>query len=193
MKVSINHNSQYAQDAREVSQRSGSLSDQGGEVIAKAVAEMKGISDTVDLTAGAISALADKTATISSIMQVIKDIADQTNLLALNAAIEAARAGETGRGFAVVADEVRKLAERTGQATVEISGMVSTIREETSQAVSNMQRTVSSVDGGVELTLGAVQRIEQIQQAMQEVMAKMNEITLSTSEQHKATTMIAQS
>ena len=69
--VSINHISQYAQDAREVSQRSGSLSDQGGEVIAKAVAEMKGISDTVDLTAGAISALADKTATISSIMQVI--------------------------------------------------------------------------------------------------------------------------
>ncbi|MDE1713315.1 methyl-accepting chemotaxis protein (plasmid) [Chromobacterium amazonense] len=98
-----------------------------------------------------------------------------------------------GRGFAVVADEVRKLAERTGQATVEISGMVGTIREETSQAVNNMQRTVNSVDGGVELTQSAVERIEQIQQAMQEVMAKMNEITLSTSEQHKATTLIAQS
>ena len=56
-----------------------------------------------------------------------------------------------------------------------------------------MQRTVNSVDGGVELTMGAVERIEQIQKAMEEVMAKMNEITLSTSEQHKATTLIAQS
>jgi hypothetical protein len=99
---------------------------------------LQAMSEDTKEMAGKVESLSARASQIGGIVQLIKEIADQTNLLALNAAIEAARAGEQGRGFAVVADEVRKLAERTANATKEISDLVAAIQDETHEASGQM-------------------------------------------------------
>lgn len=83
---------------------------------------------------------------IGEVIKVISSIAQQTNLLALNATIEAARAGEAGKGFAVVANEVKELAKQTAKATSDITNRISSIQNDTKQAVEAMAGISQSVE-----------------------------------------------
>ncbi len=189
--VGIDHISSNARDANEISERSGELSRQGGDLVQTVVAEMGEIAAAVSASANAVEELGRRSQEISSIVEVIKDIADQTNLLALNAAIEAARAGEQGRGFAVVADEVRKLAERTTKSTQQISAMIGSVQQETYAAVDAMKAGVSKVDRGVALTTSAGQTMAEVREGAAQVVAAVREISDALREQAAASSDIA--
>ncbi len=189
--VSVSHISDSARQASRLANQSGDISVEGGEIIRKAAAEMTQIANTVRNTSQTIEELGQRSNQISSIVQVIKDVADQTNLLALNAAIEAARAGEQGRGFAVVADEVRKLAERTTKATEEITQMISAIQSSAHTAVNTMGGAMQQVDGGVALAHRAGESIDQIRGSANHVIEVVNEISAALVEQSSASNSIA--
>ncbi|MCF5470914.1 HAMP domain-containing protein [Pseudomonas syringae] len=119
---------------------------QGKDKLSATISSIKELTENVLDSSHQAEGLAERTQSISSILDVIRAIANQTNLLALNAAIEAARAGEAGRGFAVVADEVRSLAQRTSASTAEIEGLISGVQPSTQQTASSLRHTATQAN-----------------------------------------------
>ncbi len=162
---------------------SGEVASQGSAVVRDTVSRMHSIAGVVKQSSQMAERLAQSSAEIGTIVEVIDDIADQTNLLALNASIEAARAGDQGRGFAVVADEVRKLAERSTAATKQIGAMIETIQHETKSAVSAMNQGSSEVEAGTAMAEQAGKSLDQIVSEAQGLVGMINRIARASEDQ----------
>ncbi|MBL8056643.1 MAG: HAMP domain-containing protein [Anaerolineales bacterium] len=141
----------------------------GVQTVEETIAGMQMIKSKVDVSAGKVRDMGQRSDQIGAIVETIDDIASQTNLLALNAAIEAARAGEHGKGFAVVADEVRKLAERASAATKEIGGLIKGIQRTVGDAVTAMNDGTREVEAGVTRANQAGQALADIMDAAEAV------------------------
>jgi methyl-accepting chemotaxis protein len=190
--VSSNHISESASETERDSLAAMTEAGEGSQRVEQATVAIQKIAMTVAEASKQIHELEGRTKQVSSIANVIKDIAGQTNLLALNAAIEAARAGEQGRGFAVVADEVRKLAERTSSATIEIEQMIVGIQKDTIGAVSAMNSALPEVEHGVVLAGSASDSLRAIEAGASRTLGRVREVADATREQSAASTSIAQ-
>ena len=191
MTVSIDQVATSAGDANTIAGESDKQAEQGGQIIQQATDEMGRLSAAVNESSERIRELEKLSEEISSVINVIKEIADQTNLLALNAAIEAARAGEQGRGFAVVADEVRKLAERTTASTAEIGGTIARIQAGTHHAVESMNSGVRQASQSMALATEAGSSIGRIREGAKRVTHVVTDISTAIREQSMASNDIA--
>ena len=151
--VAVNQMSQAASNVADnatntvtESEASNQAAEQGKLRLSDTISSIKQLTGNVLDSSHQAEGLAERTLSISKILDVIHAIANQTNLLALNAAIEAARAGEAGRGFAVVADEVRSLAQRTSASTAEIETLISGVQKSTQETANALRLTATQAN-----------------------------------------------
>ena len=183
MAASVAEVANHALEASKAADQAGSETREGHLRVDESRDAVLRLSDELARATQVIHQLESHSGEISGVLEVIRTIAEQTNLLALNAAIEAARAGEQGRGFAVVADEVRGLAQRTQQSTNEIQRMISTLQGGARDAVQAMAHSSEHVDASVEQAQRAAAALDGISQRVTQITAMSQQIAAAVEEQ----------
>jgi methyl-accepting chemotaxis protein len=181
MSVTIDHISGNARMTQVNSERSTALAIEGERLVAQVTVAIADVSQQIAHSSGQIAGLVARADEINGITSVIKNIA-----------IEAARAGEQGRGFAVVADEVRQLAQRTAQATEEITTMVADIQSDTASAVDGMAKVEPKMNTVSSLADKAAVALRDINAESAATLAQVREMAAATSEQSQASSSVAQ-
>ncbi len=191
MTRSILQVSSNAAQASEVAQRSLLAANQGSQAVQNTISGMNEIRTQIQETSKRIKRLGESSQEISEIVELISDITEQTNILALNAAIQAASAGEAGRGFTVVAEEVQRLAERSSEATKQISAIVKTIQTDTHGAVAAMEKSTEGVVEGARVADVAGQALTEIETVTTNLARLIQSISAATNAQTESATMVS--
>jgi uncharacterized phage infection (PIP) family protein YhgE len=160
-----------------------SLAEAGTQAVQKTINEMSELRDRVDEIALQIANLGEQTGQITSVSDLVADLAKQTNMLALKAAVEAARAGEQGKGFGVVAGEIRKLADESKKSAQKINNLATDIQSAINRTVLVTDRGTKTATEGIQLAENTAATFIGVTDAVNNVFLNSQQISSSTQRQ----------
>jgi methyl-accepting chemotaxis protein len=175
-----------AERCSELSDQVVGVADQGSRIVQQTMDGMHAIREATATAEHVIRGLGERAGEIGAVVEVIEGVANETSLLALNAAIIAAQAGEHGRGFSVVSGEIRELATRVSSSAAEITNLIRSVQDESTNAVGAIERGTMSVAKGVELSEQAGRSLIEITRVARSNKKLVEAIVQSVREQSKA-------
>lgn len=193
MSASIEQVAQHAKDTSVAAEDADAKAHAGKQKLQATADSIETLSKDITSAAEVINRLGKESQEISSVLDVIREIAEQTNMLALNAAIEAARAGEQGRGFAVVADEVRTLAVRTQDSIEEIEKMIGRVQTSAKLATEAMEQSCNEAQQGGAHARDISEFLDIITESVMTINSMIAQIAHATEEQIQASNDIHRS
>ena len=163
-----------------------SLAEAGTQAVQKTIQEMSDLRERVNEIAAQIAALGAQTGQITTVSDLVSDLAKQTNMLALKAAVEAARAGEQGKGFGVVASEIRKLADESKKSAQKINNLATDIQTAIDRTVMTTARGTKTVTDGIQLAENTAVTFNGVTDAVNNVFLNSQQISARTKRQATA-------
>ena len=189
--TSMREMSEQATSSSEMAAESIKVAAQGTQAVRDTIKGMDDMREQIQDTSKRIKRLGESSQRIGDIVALIDDISEQTNILSLNAAIQASMAGEAGRGFAVVSDEVQGLAERSTEATKKIAELVTTIQNDTNDAVLSMEKATQQVVSGTKVADSAGAALSEIEEVSERLSSVVESISKGSNEQAEMVTQVS--
>jgi methyl-accepting chemotaxis protein len=159
------------------------LAQEGTTSVGRTMEGMSQLQKKVESIAQEIRHLSEQNTQISTITNLVTDIANQTNMLALNAAVEAVRAGENGKGFGVIATEIRKLADQSKSSAQKINTLVINIEEAIESTVMATEEGTKTVQYSMELSQVTAEAFAQVTEAIDNIILRNQEMSRNAIEQ----------
>ncbi|MDC8444878.1 MAG: methyl-accepting chemotaxis protein [Nitrosomonas sp.] len=186
MAEAINNVSDTARESTQIAGQSLEAAEKGGIAVRQAITGMEEIRAHIQDTAKRVKRLGESAQEISEIVELVSDIAEQTNVLALNAALQASAAGEAGRGFTIIAQDVQRLAERSAEASKQISRLIKMIQNDTYDAIVAMERSTLGVAQGTQRSHATGKALEEIETVSKQLAQQVTHIYDTTHAQTQA-------